>query len=160
MDMMVVNPYLLAEGGGEVIMELVKAQGTTPYFVPPKKELLKYGDHHYAPTTNESEALLQYLSDKMKHYNPKEVCLSIQAMCEADLSTDEILDRIRTYGVKFTKGNDRNTFASLVDNLNRHTRKPLYRGATPDELKTIPQNDHPLYFKPDMEGQITLFDEY
>ena len=71
---------------------------------------------------------------------PLERILKIQAICGLSFKTKEDLD----------------TFTALFMDLNNHTGKTVNRGFTPIELENAPKSEHPLYFKPDIDGQLSI----
>ena len=75
--------------------------------------------------------------------------MCIQELCEIDTELKDTLNILCQEGLQFASEQDFNTFLSLYQELNNHTRKCLNRGYTPAEL---------LQMAP-IAGQMTLFED-
>ncbi|MTI67416.1 MAG: hypothetical protein FH753_12595 [Firmicutes bacterium] len=119
---------------------LLKEQEGKPYYIPKKKELLKYKDDLYYERTKEFRKLKRYIDENMIRDEKKaeEICDDIQLICEVGFSMDDVFFEFERRGINFESEQQIKELAPFVINLSNNTRIWTNRGHTPEEMyKTI-----------------------
>lgn len=117
--------------------ELRKKQGK-PYYIPEKRELLKYTDDFYFEKTKEYSALLRYLTKHIYQGNKLHAsnhCEDIQGLLQVEGSINRILEDFPP----FDKEEQVSEVLDLVTNLSNNTRLWSNNGHTPQELAAYEQ---------------------
>lgn len=128
----------------------VQLQGEKPYCILPKAEFLRYANPNYFPKTVQVKQMRQFLLSVTESQSDAETILfDLQEMIALDLAVDDILDILAEDGLQFESKTELNSFLSLYQELNNHSRKCINRGYTPAELARILP----------IAGQISLFDD-
>ena len=125
-------------------------QGDKPYCVLPKAEFLRYARLEYHPNTVQVKVMRKFLQTVLGSKEDVEyILVLLQEMCEVDMGLEDILDALGEEGLQFESKEDYNTFLSLYQDLNHHTRKCLNRGYTPAEVERMAP----------LTGQQSMFEE-
>ena len=128
----------------------VQLQGEKPYCVLSKAEFLRYANPVYFPKTVQVKQMRNFLLSVTESQNDAEEFLfDLQEMIAFDFAVDDILDILAEDGLQFESPKELNSFLSLYQELNNHSRKCINRGYTPAELARILPID----------GQISMFDD-
>src|SRR5690625_1588225 len=131
--------YFVTEGiivFDEVEMEIDMRAGK-PFYIPPKKELLKYKDEYYFEKTKYYRALFRYVK---KHFTKGDeqrtidICEDIQFMCKHDFAPGKIFNRLNQLNIIFDGEEQVGEVVNLVMDLSNNTRLPVNNGFTPNEL--------------------------
>lgn len=123
----------------EDYQEMLKEQGSKPYYVPGKEELLKYADGIY---TEENEAYLSMLSYMkgnmgMDEASGRDVCADIQLMIRHDAMPGRVLAECERIGVTFASNEIAAGFLQQIMQMYNHTRIAGNRGYTPEEISIL-----------------------
>ena len=128
----------------------VQLQGEKPYCILPKADFLRYANPNYFPKTAQAKQMRQFLlSVTESQDDAEELLFDLREMIALDLAVEDILDILAEEGLQFESKKELNSFLSLYQELNNHSRKCVNRGYTPSELARILPID----------GQISLFDD-
>ncbi|GAA0592370.1 hypothetical protein GCM10009001_05690 [Virgibacillus siamensis] len=120
----------------EFEVELAKRQGK-PFYIPDKKELLKYKDDFYFERTKEYHALKKYVQQELLDGDARkaeELCADIHGECEFSFSLDHIFRPFKTAGVEFENQKQVEEVMQLVMDLSNNVRLWENNGFTPREL--------------------------
>lgn len=111
-------------------------QANKPYYIPSKKNLLKYADDSYVERTKEYKELYTYIQENMVRDPEKadELTDDIQLTCALDFSLDAVMDEFNRRGVSFNDESNIREIMSLIMNLYNNTRIWENRGHTPFEI--------------------------
>lgn len=116
----------------------MQLQGDKPYCILQKSEFLRYAKPMYHPNTVQVKAMRKFLKTILDcNEDVENILLCLQEMCEVDMGLEDILDELGEEGLQFESKEDYNTFLSLYQDLNHHTRKCLNRGYTPAEVERM-----------------------
>ena len=133
----------------EVIIEfdefdaLLEKKGNKPYYVPEKKELLKYVDEFYFEKTNEYDELLEYVNKNFFPNNKdraEDICEDIQTMCMYNADIKAILQSFKSRGISFKDMVQANEVLKLINELINNVRNWENNGYTPLEMSEILEN--------------------
>ena len=108
-----------------------------PYYIPDKKELLKYKDEFYFEKNKEYQALLNYVTKKIfdgDKDKAQEVCEDIQGICGFQFSIDSVIEEFNRRDVSFKSEDQVNEVMQLVMDLANNTRIWENNGHTPNEI--------------------------
>lgn len=136
LDWEIVAEYVYANDINDYYL-FVQLQGDKPFCVLQKADFLRYAKPEYHPNTIQVKAMRKYLQAIMDSQDVEMVLLELQEMIEVDMGIEDILDVLSEEGLQFENKREFNTFLSLYQDLNNHTRKCVNRGYTPVELCQI-----------------------
>ena len=113
-------------------------QANKPYYIPSKKNLLKYADDSYVEGTKEYKELYTYIQENMVKDPEKadELTDDIQLTCALDFSLDAVMDKFIRRGISFKDESNIRELLPFIINLYNNTRMWENRGHTPNELST------------------------
>lgn len=149
LDWEIVAQYVYAHDINDYYL-FTQLQGDKPYCVLQKADFLRYAKPTYHPKTVQVKAMRQFLKTILDcDEDVENILLCLQEMCEVGMGLEDILEELAEEGLQFESKKDYNTFLSLYQELNRHTRKCLNRGHTPAEIEQMA----PII------GQLSIFDE-
>jgi len=150
----IISEYLYAIDDFESYAELKAEQEGKPFYIPEKKELLKYQDDGYVEETKEVLALGAFLRDKLKLKRADDVLsnLILAARCEDNDPQMVISDVERLAGRGCFGGVERiNEFFQYYFAMFNSTRIPSNRGFTPNEMQERLGNPpHAIEFGPNI----------
>lgn len=111
-------------------------QAGKPYYVPTRKEILRYGeDDAYYPATPQRAAMERFL---LKHRLTREetetLMLEMLDLIILGARMDEVVEQAGLMGLRLNSERDVEEFSRLFYELNNTTRMPVNRGNTPEEL--------------------------
>jgi hypothetical protein len=135
LDREIIEESLLIEDGD--YEEMKGRQGDKPYYIPEREELLRYADDGFYEKNAEFEAMRDFLAGRMKLPADRadEIADEMQLFAYLDeQDPDYLLGNLERMGLKFTRQEDVKAFFERYMELSNHTRKPVDRGHTPDEL--------------------------
>lgn len=143
----VISGYLLVDDV-QPYFELVSRQGSKPYKLLPKAELLCYADDGSLPLGKQGEDMLRYLCKKQRtlQMSPLKMCYLMKIMLSKEKSMQSILDSMTGQGLSFDSDEDIQEFIMLYQELNNHTRKQAIRGYSPSEL-FVTEEKRPRVFR-------------
>lgn len=133
LDWEIVAQYVYANDINDYYL-FTQLQGDKPFCVLQKADFLRYAKPEYHPNTVHVKAMRKYLQAIMDSQDVEMILLELQEMIEVDMRIEDILDVLGEEGLQFESKKDFNTFLSLYQDLNNHTRKCVNRGYTPAEL--------------------------
>lgn len=149
LDWEIVAQYVYANDINDYYL-FTQLQGDKPYCILPKMEFLRYAKPEYHPNSVQAKAMRKFLKTIPECCEDVEsIILCLQEMCEIDMALEDALDILAEEGLRFESKKDFNTFLSLYQDLDQHTRKCLNRGYTPLELERMEP----------VAGQISMFAE-
>lgn len=108
-----------------------------PYYIPNKKELLKYKDEGYFERTPAYRRLYQFIKKVRKTDNihsVEEVCMDIVGYCRFEMNPMKILKELNKIGIECTSEHDISEALNLITDLANHTRLWGNNGYTPEEM--------------------------
>ncbi len=123
-------------------ISLREAQGSKPYYIPAKKEFVKYADPMYCADTPEKLKLVDFLTDRL-HLDEQLTNSIIVLVKEADISNiyKELNDTFEFFNIEITKKQLEELIPIYHDFLN-NSRTTYNRGFTPNEMSAkCPRND-------------------
>ena len=143
----VISGYLLVDDA-QAYFELVSRQGSKPYKLLPKAELLYYADDGSLPLGKQGEDMLRYLCKKQRalQMSPLKMCYLMKIMLSEEKPMQSILDSMTGQGLSFDSDEDIQEFIMLYQELNNHTWKQANRGYTPSEL-FVTEEKRPRVFR-------------
>lgn len=139
-----IDKNLVAEnlclGNCDEYFDMIELQKGKPYYIPDKKQLLKYANDGYFEKTLEFISLRAFLRN-----------LPNLEKEEADILADDIqliisiekgsltlaIQRAAQFGLDFDNASIRSEFSKLCNDLCNHTRMNMHCGHTPAELYNI-----------------------
>ncbi|ACB86123.1 SEC-C metal-binding domain-containing protein [Natranaerobius thermophilus] len=108
-----------------------------PFYIPPRKELLKYKNDTYFEVNKEYKALLNYLKKNIFDGDKaaaEGLCEDIQGICQFGFSLNRVFDQFNNRGVEFDSEEQAQEVMQLVIDLSNNTRLWEHNGHTPSEL--------------------------
>ena len=135
LDREIIDVFLL-DGDISAYHETLRSQRGKPYYIPPKKELLKYDDMLYCEPTPEYEAFVAALRSKTGNSDLNQAVLAdfIMKMRIASTSLSGVMDEVNRLGVRFNDNADVNRFLSVYNDFQNNCRMQCNRGHTPREI--------------------------
>lgn len=127
--------YFLTEE--DPYLEVKELQYGKPYYIPPKKELLRYADVFYIEETPELIAMEEFLFRNLPLREEERETLRsfyLDSQDGLDISIDLISDYIDDCGYKFKSENDVQTFINLYTDFINNSRLQCNCGHTPKEI--------------------------
>ncbi len=129
----------------EPYYELFRGQQGKPYYVPEKKELLKYSDPLYWEPTGDSVALRNFLlmTLELDDETAGDVFLLLydNVRC-GNAGMQDAIECLNAFDIELKSTREIGKFTELFTAFNNHTRTQYNRGYTPDELiRIIPRDD-------------------
>lgn len=107
-----------------------------PYYIPDKKELLKYKDQFYFEKPKEYWILVDYITRELVENDKQraeEVSEDIQGLCQSEASPVVVLENISRL-IEFKDEKQISELMNLIMNLSNNTRIWANNGYTPNEL--------------------------
>jgi hypothetical protein len=160
LDREIIDVFLL-DGDISAYHETLRSQRGKPYYIPPKKELLKYDDMLYCEPTPEYEAFVAALRSKTGNSDLNQAVLAdfIMKMRIASTSLSGVMDEVNRLGVRFNDNADVNRFLSVYNDFQNNCRMQCNRGHTPREIMEMvpPEERIPksLSFGPNIRKALT-----
>ncbi len=117
--------------------ETKRTQGNKEYYIPAKKELLKYDDMFYCEMTPEAEKLRNYIFNQLGLSERKAQNIFIEAVSHTRLISkglSDILDIFIENSIKIESQEKLSEVSELYQNFNNNTRMQCNRGYTPEEI--------------------------
>ena len=136
MDRLLIHESLILFGYDD-FYEMAQAQGNKPYYIPPKKELLKYENERYYEKTVQTDAMQRFLEKDMKLSKEKvdELMFELHlTLCGLNFSLNQAVDVMDRHEVRFDTKSRAEKFATLYVEWSNHTRIPANRGYSPNGL--------------------------
>lgn len=115
-----------------------------PYYIPHKKELLRYTSQFYFEITKEYEILVDYVAKELTggdRERANTVVEDIQGLSEVEATPTNILDNISDH-VAFESKEQVYEMMDLIINLGNNTRLWSNNGYTPSELFETHEKHH------------------
>lgn len=135
-DREIIDAALLNEDTGPY-RQLRQMQRGKPYYIPPKKELLRYDDAFYGEETPEAEALRAFLFKcfKLSEARGSALFTDLQYRTRCmDTGSFDIIDWLEELGLSLENRSDLEQLAKLYQQFHNATRMRCNRGYTPHEL--------------------------
>ena len=139
-----------------------------PYYIPEKKELLKYRDELYFEVTKQYNALKDYIAENLfdgDGYKAEVICSNIQGICQFGFQINEVFNIFNNMNVNFESEEQVNEVMQLVMDLANHTRLWENNGHTPQEIfekyekpYLSPLPKEPFEFKGSQEAKVYSFE--
>jgi len=148
LDWELVDEYVYANGINDYYL-FTQLQGDKPFRVLQKLDFLRYAKPDYHPNTPQVKAMRKFLQELMDPQDVEMLLPELLEMIEMDMRLEDFLDVLGEEGLLFEEKKNLNSFLSLYQDLNHHTRKCLNRGHTPAELAQIMP----------VTGQLSMFSE-
>ena len=138
LDRELIDVFLLSDDVA-VFEETHSIQQGKPYYVPPKKELLKYDDMLYCEPTAEYEAFTDFLRNKTDSPDLERAVFAdlILKMRFVTSSFSDVLDEVNRLGFQFNGDGDLNRFVSCYNAFHNNLRMQCNRGHTPNEIAAM-----------------------
>ncbi|MEA1975744.1 MAG: hypothetical protein U9N10_09450 [Bacillota bacterium] len=120
-----------------------------PYYVPEKRELLKYSDIHYYEKSKVYHELYNYF---LKHFYPDDeenaemLCQNIVSECREGLEFENIIAHFNLIEITFKNKEELNKILALTVELSNNLRIWENNGFTPNEMDKL-LRDKPGIFK-------------
>ena len=135
LDREIIDVFLL-DGDISAYHETLRSQHSKPYYIPPKKELLKYDDMFYCEPTPEHKAFMVVISSKTGNHNLDQAVFAdfIMKMRITSTSFPNVMDEATRLGLQFNGEADINRFLSVYNNFQNNCRMQRNRGHTPREI--------------------------
>ncbi|MFB1052250.1 YecA family protein [Paraliobacillus sp. JSM ZJ581] len=142
---------------------MLRKKSDKPYYVPKKRELLKYADQSYFEKTKEYKALLQYVQEHFfteKDEKAEWLCEDIQGLCHVGADMQQILAEFDHHNIHFEDMEQMNEVAQLIIELSNNIRIWENNGHTPREIfeKYEKPNLNPLPDKAFKFGESNVID--
>src|SRR5690625_1345739 len=125
--------------------QLARKQGK-PYYIPPKKELLKYKDQYYFERSKEYRALRRYVARhffKGQEYQAEMLCSDIHIECKSDFKLNDIFYHFERRDIVFDDEKQVGEVIDLVMDLSNNVRLWENNGFTPKELMNKMRKNNP-----------------
>ncbi len=138
LDREIIDVFLL-DGDISDYHEILRLQQGKPYYVPAKKELLKYDDAAYCEPTPEHETFTSILRDKTEKPDLEQAVFEnfMLEMRSGLASFSAIMDEANRLGFQFDGDTDLSRFVSAYNNFHNNLRMQCNRGYTPNEINTM-----------------------
>ena len=135
LDRELIDVFLLSDDV-TVFEETRDLQQGKSYYVPAKKELLKYDDAAYCEPTPEYEAFTAILRDKAGNPDLEQAVFAnfILKMRSGLASFSDVMDEANRLGFQFDGDADLSRFVSAYNNFHNNFRMQCNRGHTPNEM--------------------------
>lgn len=135
---------------------MLKKKGEKPYYVPNKKELLKYIGEGYFEKNKQYTALLNYVKKNFFKGDMEKaewLCEDIHGMCQFGADMQTILDAFNNRDISFNDMDQVNEVMQIVMDLSNNIRIWENNGYTPHEIfekfekpNLMPLSDKPFDF--------------
>lgn len=139
------------------VEESLNTRKGKPFYIPDKRELLKYSDQFYIEKTKEYVALFDFLVLELLNgdeENAEEICEEVQGFCHVEASFTTILNSVNSF-VDFQNKQQSLVLMNLVTNLANNTRIWSNNGHTPQELFESNEQQHLRSLPTNFEKEIT-----
>ena len=121
----------------DLYIQTKQNQQGKPYFIPEKKQLLRYDDAFYCEATPEATALRAFLSEQFKLGATQEAAVFQEILYGSrylNAEFTQVMKRLYDMGLAFEDDDAVQRFVSLHQAFHNTTRMQCNRGYTPDEL--------------------------
>ncbi|MCR8636214.1 YecA family protein [Paenibacillus radicis (ex Xue et al. 2023)] len=117
----------------DALLEDVKYK---PYYIPDKREFLKYAESDYFEKTPQLASLHKYISQHLckDKWLAESLVEDIQLMCSMEEPIDAIVDEFERRNIRFNTMEQLQAIIPLIIDVYNHTRIWSNRGHTPAEL--------------------------
>lgn len=120
----------------ESLEEMLNEKRGKPYYIPEKKELLKYVDGNYFEKTKEYLALLTFVQ---RHFledleEAEELCNEIHGLKQMQVRVQEIFETLNRKNISFENDEQLNEFVMIVSKMANNIRIWENNGFTPNEM--------------------------
>lgn len=108
-----------------------------PYYIPNKKELLKYKDEGYFEKTFAYYRLHSFVKKRRQLDNVnsvEDICRDVVLHCEDEVNTLDIIADMDRVGIECTSESDISEAVNLITELGNNTRLWVNNGYTPEEM--------------------------
>lgn len=107
-----------------------------PYYIPAKKELLKYVDESYFEKTKQYHALRSYIKGFFHddEERAEDFCYHIHGMCKFEFDMQSIMESFNEQNINFRDIDQVNELMSLITALSNNIRIWTNNGHTPNEI--------------------------
>jgi preprotein translocase subunit SecA len=136
----------------ESLEEMLNEKTGKPYYIPEKKELLKYVDGNYFEKTKEYLALLTFVQ---RHFledleEAEELCEEIHGLKQMQVRVQEVFETLNRKNIGFENDEQLNEFIMIVSKMANNIRIWENNGFTPNEIFNKYEKPHlrPLPEKP------------
>lgn len=123
-------------------------KGSKPYFIPKKKELLKYVEDNYFEKTKEYKLLLQYMKKNFLKKEPEKVewlCEEVYGSCQFGGGIKGSMGVLNAYDIIFESEKQVNEVVELIISLSNNVRIWENNGHTAKELFRYPKKTSSEY---------------
>jgi preprotein translocase subunit SecA len=130
------------------VLELMARKMNKPYYIPNKKELLRYTDDEYYEETIYTKRLYRFLKKFVKHDNVnsvEDVLFDVIVRCQMEEKLGDIMNYLNQIEVVFDSEKELREALDLIVDVYNHTRLWSNNGFTPNELSKRRK-------KPNLEG--------
>lgn len=138
-DKNLVAEYLCLNSYDEYL-DVIESQRGKQYYIPDKKQLLKYANDGYFEKTLEFISLRAFLRNlpNLDKEKADDLAEDIQLIISIEKgSLTPAIQRAAQYGLDFNNASIRSEFSSLCNDLCNHTRMHIHCGHTPAELYNV-----------------------
>lgn len=132
-----VAEYICLEDDFEEYFEIIELQSGKSYYIPDKKQLLKYADDCYFEKTLEFIGLRAFLRNQNNLTKKKADDMADDIQLAIALEKGNIsyaINEAARLGLDLNNPNIRKEFSILCDDLCQHTRMHIHCGHTPAEI--------------------------
>lgn len=120
-----------------------------PYYIPNKRQLLRYKDNEYFEKTKEYKKLFKFIKNHLQMNSPnsvEDICIDIVVNCQLDLRPTEIINDLQRLGITFDTQQQLSEAMHLITDVSNNTRRWVNNGYTPKELyeyyeESLPNNN-------------------
>lgn len=129
-----VNEAIIAFDESDLYLE---QKAGKPYYVPSKRQLLKYRDVEYFEKTNEYHRLFEFVKKYIRSdsvNNVEDICVDVVVHCQMDFPPSEIINDFNRIGISFDNQSQLSEALDLITDLANNTRLWVNNGYTPHEL--------------------------
>lgn len=129
--------------GWDDYYELTEEQGDKPYYIPSRKEMLRYGeDDSYYPATTQRAAMERFLLQHgISQADTGTIMLVMLDLMAMDADLNYVIEQVREFGLQLKNVADQKAFAMRCAELSSNTRKAVNRGYTDVELYRLEKTD-------------------
>ncbi len=116
---------------------LIMAKAGKPYYIPKKKDLLKFTDPYYHEISDQYTTLYEYINKKMLKNNSKlasSLSYDIYISIQCGVSTQELFDLFSERDIEIKDFNQAQDLSYLIMELKNNTRIWENNGHTPSEI--------------------------
>ncbi len=120
----------------EFDIQLIQRKGK-PFYIPDKKELLKYKEDGYFEKNSQYKKLLSYVLKNLVHGDKEQaesLCEDVQGFCQVGFKVQDVFKTFNHYEIKFKDEKQIHEVMQLVMDLANNTRIWENNGHTPQEI--------------------------